>query len=71
MEAISAMAKTSEESRLKLFPALMNCLDSPPECALQTIAQGMYNSIGNENESGLISDLSVKSCFSVWVCVCG
>jgi hypothetical protein len=43
MGAISAMAGTSEESRLKLFPALMHCLDSPPECALQTIAQGIYN----------------------------
>lgn len=36
------MAKTSEETRLHLFPALMHRLDEPPEYAMGTIAQGMH-----------------------------
>jgi hypothetical protein len=36
------MAKTSEETRLHLFPALMHRMDEPPEYAMGTIAQGMH-----------------------------
>jgi len=43
-EAINVMAKTSEETRLHLFPALMHRLDEPPEYAMGTIAQGMRRS---------------------------
>jgi hypothetical protein len=42
VDAIATMAKTSEETRLNLFPALMHRLDDPPDYALGTIAQGMY-----------------------------
>jgi hypothetical protein len=42
VDAIGTMAKTSEETRLNLFPALMHRLDDPPDYALGTIAQGMY-----------------------------
>jgi hypothetical protein len=41
-EAIGAMAKTSDETRFNLFPALMHRLDNPPDYALGPIAQGMY-----------------------------
>lgn len=37
------MAKTSEDTRLNLFPALMHHLDErPPDYALGSIAHGMY-----------------------------
>ena len=41
IEAIGIMAKTSNETRNNLFPALIHYLDDPPDCALGTIAQGM------------------------------
>jgi hypothetical protein len=41
IEAIGAMAKTSEETRCNLFPALMHRLEDPPDYALGTIAQGI------------------------------
>jgi hypothetical protein len=43
MEAVSTMAKTSDETRLNLFPALMHRLDEPPNYALGPIAHGMYD----------------------------
>jgi len=45
------MAKTSEETRLNLFPALMHRLDEPPDYALGSIAQGMYGfDIGSKGD---------------------
>ena len=41
-EAISIMAKTSDETRLRLFPALLARLDGPPLVMLRQISQGEY-----------------------------
>jgi hypothetical protein len=40
-EAIKIMAKTSEVTRLHLFPVLMRHLDDPPPSAIVEISQGM------------------------------
>ena len=37
------MAKTSKETRNNMFPALMHYLDGPPDYALGTIAQGLFD----------------------------
>ena len=39
-EAISVMAKTSDDSRQRLFPTLMSQLDGPPASAMEQIALG-------------------------------
>jgi hypothetical protein len=38
--AISVMAQNSVNSRLNLFPVLLNHLDGPPVAAVETIASG-------------------------------
>jgi hypothetical protein len=41
-EAINIMARTSDETRLNLFPSLFARLDGPPPTSMRQIARGVY-----------------------------
>lgn len=70
MEAIDIMAKTSKETQNNLFPTLLHSLDDPADYALETVAQGTYDSRGNMKTSTHLHSRTCKSCFYIRVCVC-